>query len=507
MTEKKKNKGFLNAIERVGNKLPHPIYIFMILTLIVMIISALLSGYTFKHPGTGETETINSLLSGEGIRWIVTNIVKNFSNFPPLGMVLVMMIGLGLAEETGLLRTFLKSFIVGSSKSLVTFIIVFAGVMGNIAGSSTFVVIPPLGALVFRALDRNPLAGVAAGFAGIAAGLSANLLITPTDVLTSGITEKAAQIVSPGFEVHPAVNWYFMFISTFVLSIVGTIIIEKVVEPRLGKVKMNNVDETLNGEDLSVIKPEEKKGLRNVLITTIIYIIIILFMLIPSNGILRDPEKGTIVPSPFLKGMITILLVWFIAIAVVYGITTKSIKNSSDIERYMTKSMKGFAGFIVLCFFAAQFVEFFAYSNLGLLLSVRGAVRLESTGLVGIPLLLIFIIFTSLINFLIGSSSAKWALLAPIFVPMFMQVNFSPALIQVAYRIADSVTNCISPLEPFMPFIIILCKKYDEDSGLGTVVSMMLPLAGGFLLSWVLLLFAWYGLNLPLGPGAGLFLS
>lgn len=504
MGEKIENKkGPLYYLEKLGNKLPHPIYIFMIMSVIVVIISALLSGTTVIHPGTGETTAIQNLASQDGLIWIFDNVVDNFVKFPPLGMVLVMMIGLGLAEETGLLRTVLRKVIVGAPKTLVTFIVVFAGIMGNIAGSATFVVIPPLGGLIFKALDRHPIAGVAAGFAGVSAGLSANLLITPTDILLSGITEKASQIIDTSFTVNPTVNWFFMIASTVVLAIVGVLVTEKIVEPRLGKYDEKYAGESDEDEDetLMNITKEESKGLKYAGLVSLVYFIILGLLVIPKNGLLRDPELGTIVPSPFISSMIPILLLWFAFSAIAFGIGAKTIKNSADIEKHMTESMKSFAGFIVLCFFAAQFVEFFAYSNLGLLLSVEGANFLKASGFIGLPLIITFIFVTGGINFLIGSSSAKWALLAPIFVPMFMDVGFSPAYTQAAYRIADSVTNSISPLEPFIPFIIILAQRFDKRAGLGTVISTMVPYAIFFLISWIILLVVWVTLNLPLGPG------
>lgn len=500
---KEQKKGLLNTLEKVGNKLPHPIYIFMVMALIVVLVSALTAGTKVIHPGTGNEEMVKNLATKEGLIWILDNVVKNFTKFAPLGMVLVMMIGLGLAEETGLLRTILRKVIVGAPKTLVTFIVVFSGILGNIAGSATFVVIPPLGGLIFKTLKRHPLAGIAAGFAGVAAGLSANLLITPTDILLSGITEQASQIIRPGFLVHPASNWYFMIASTVVLSIVGVFVTEKIIEPRLGEYDPQYAEETdaFEEESLMIITPDEKKGLKNAGIVTALYLALIALMVVPSNGILRHPDLGTVVPSPFISSMIPILLVWFTLAALAYGIGAKTIKSSDDVVRHMTESMKSFSGFIVLCFFAAQFVEFFAYTNLGLLLAVNGAKFLNASGFVGIPLVITFILFVSLINFLIGSSSAKWALLAPIFVPMFMEIGFSPAYTQAAYRIADSVTNSISPLEPFIPFIIICAQRFDKRAGLGTVISTMIPHAFFFLLSWTILLVVWTLLNLPLGPG------
>lgn len=499
----KKQKGLLGTIEFLGNKLPHPVYIFVILTLLVIALSSLTSGIKFIHPGTGKEEVLKSLVTADGFRWILKNLVNNFTKFPPLGMVLVMMIGLGLAEEAGLLRAVLRKAIVGAPKTLVTFIVVFSGVMGNIAGSATFVVIPPLGGLVFKALKRHPLAGIAAGFAGVAAGLSANLLITPTDVLCAGITEKAAQILIPNFVVHPAVNWFFMFLSTLLLSIVGVFVTEKIVEPRLGEYKSDDND-LLTDEDVALMNVTdlERKGLINAGIATIVYFVIIASLVVPQGGILRDPKLGTIVPSPLLSSMIGILFFWFVLVALVYGITAKTIRSSDDVIKYMSESMKGFAGFIVLCFFAAQFVECFSYTNLGLFLAVEGADYLQSSGFIGIPLIIAFVILVSLINFLIGSASAKWAILAPIFVPMFMKLGFSPFLTQAAFRVADSVTNCISPLEPFMPFIIICAQRYERKAGLGTIISVMIPYAITFLFFWTLLLIGFYALNVPLGPGA-----
>ncbi len=505
-SKEKKNGGLLGFIERAGNKLPHPIYIFLILCAVIMVISAFMSGTEISHPGTGDVVTVNNLLSRDGIVWILQNIVSNFVKFPPLGMVLVMMIGLGLAEETGLLRTVLRKVIVGSPRKLISFVIVFAGIMGNIAGSATFVVIPPLGGMIFQALGRNPMLGISAGFAGVAAGLSANLLVTPTDILLSGITETAAQIMDANFTVHPAVNWFFMIASTVVLSLIGLFVIERVLEPRLGNKKTEQEIKSEEDIQLMEITPLENKGLRNAGIVSIIYLIGILALIVPKNGLLRNPETGGLIPSPFLSSMVPILLFWFIAAAIAYGVTVKTIENSNDVIKHMTKSMESFAGFIVLCFFAAQFVEFFSYTNLGLLLAVKGATFLQVTGLTGVPLIVLFILLVCLINFFIGSSSAKWALLAPIFVPMFMEIGLSPYFTQAAYRIADSVTNSISPLEPFMPFIIATAQKYDKDAGLGTVISTMLPYAVSFLIGWTLLLIAWYVFKIPLGPGASIFM-
>lgn len=501
-----KGKGILNAIERVGNKLPHPNYIFMVLFVIVIIVSGLCSNITFLHPGTGKEQIIKSLFGVEGIHWFFKNMTNNFIIFRPLGLVLVTSMGIGLAEGSGLLKTSLQSSVVNAPSMLITAIVVFSGIMGNLAGSAIFVIIPPLGALVFKAAGKHPIAGLAAGFGGVAAGLSANLIIAPTDILLAGITESAARIMDSEFVVNPAVNWYFMAASTVVLTIVGTIVNEKIVEPKLGKYDQSMAEgHTESDNELMTVTADQKKGMRYAGIALVIYILLIALTIVPKTGIFRG-EGGSIVPSPFLDYIAPIFTFFFASLGIAYGIGAGTIKKSNDIIRFLTKAVSELAGFIVLCFFAAQFVEAFSYTNLGLFLSVKGANFLDASGFKGIPLIVCFLLICSVINLFIGSASAKWALISPIFVPMFMRLKLTPFFTQAVYRVADSVTNSISPLEPFMPFIIATAQKYDRKAGLGTVISTMLPIALGYLISWGLLLIVWFVLDLPLGPGAAIFM-
>ena len=504
---KQKENRIWNGIERVGNKLPHPVYIFIILTVVVFILSALCGNIVFPHPNTGEEQYISNLMSKDGLTWLLQSMVENFITFSPLGMTLVAMLGIGVAEETGLVTAVIKRSIAGAPKVLVTAIVIFVGIMGSLAGSATFVIIPPLGAMVFKGMGRHPIAGLASGFAGVSAGLSANLLLTQTDVLLSGITETAAQIYDPNYLVNPSVNWYFMAASTIVLTIVGTFVVDKIVEPRLGAYNPEDADGvTDTGEaQLKVVTDDEKAGMRWALIAVVVYVAIVLAGVLPQNGILRG-EDGAVLQSPFMSGMIPLMTLFFLVAGLAYGIRTRTIKKGADVINYWTKSMSGLAGFVVLCFFAGQFVKAFSKSNLGLYLSVKGSEFLAETNLTGIPLIVVFILITMLINFMIGSASAKWALMAPIFVPMFMKIGFTPAFTQAAFRIADSVTNAISPLEPFMPFIIITAMKYDRKSGLGSIIATMLPLALAFAVSWILLIILWYVLDLPLGPGSTIFM-
>lgn len=505
---KQKQNRIWNGIEKFGNSLPHPVYIFIILTVVVFVVSALCSSIEFPHPNTGEEQHISNLMSKEGLVWFLQSMVENFVTFSPLGVTLVAMLGIGIAEETGLVKTVIKSSIAGAPKFLVTAIVLLVGIMGSLAGSATFVIIPPLGAMIFRGMDRHPIAGLATGFAGVAAGLSANLMVTQTDILLSGITESAAQIYDPNYTVNPTVNWYFMAVSTIMLTIVGTFVVEKIIEPRLGVYKREEGEPgAIETEDttLADVTAEEKSGMKWAGVAVLVYLAILAITIVPRNGILRG-EDGAIIDSPFFSSMVPILTIFFLVAGLAYGIKTKVIKKSADVVQLWGKSMAGLAGFVVLCFFAGQFVKAFAQSNLGLYLSVKGSEFLSGSSLTGAPLIVGFICITMLINFMIGSASAKWALMAPIFVPMFMKLGFTPAFTQAAFRIADSVTNAVSPLEPFMPFIIMTALKYDRKSGLGSIIATMLPLVISFAISWIILILIWYKLNLPLGPGSSILM-
>lgn len=490
----KKDKSLLKIVEKVGNKLPHPIYMFIILSIIVIILSMIFNGTEIS-----EEKIIHSLLSKDGINWIIDNLVKNFINFPPLGMVIITMFGIGLGEETGFIGTTLKLTILKAPAKLVTSIVLFVGILGNIAGSAVFIIIPPLAGLIFSSLKRNPILGIIAGYMGVAGGLSANLLITPTDVINSGITEVSARLIDNQYIVPPTANWYFMIVSTFVLTIVGTYIIEKIIEPNLGSYEIEN-EETSNLLELSSI---EKKGFMYAIFSLIIYISLLSLTIIPENGILRGES---IINSPFMKGMIPILTLFFFIPSLVYGVYVGKIKNKVELLKLLEKSISNLSGFILLCFFASQFVSIFNYTNFGLLISTTGANFLKSLEIPTTIIIILFILFCTFVNFFIGSLSAKWTILSPIFVPLFMELGLRPEFTQAAFRIADSVTNPISPLEPFMPFILICMQKYKKDYGVGNLISLMLPLTLGFLISWTLLLFIWYIFNLQLGPGSFIFM-
>jgi aminobenzoyl-glutamate transport protein len=500
---------FLNGIERVGNKMPHPVTIFVILSLAVIIISDICArlgvtvtfdmitrtadGYT-----TAETtvEAV-SLLQPDGIRYLFTNAVKNFTDFAPLGTVLVAMLGVGVAEGTGLISALLRKMVLSTPKRLITAVVVFAGVMSNIASDAGYVVLVPLGAIVFLSFKRHPLAGLAAAFAGVSGGFSANLIIGTLDPLLGGISTEAAKMVSEGYIVQPTANLYFMMVSTILITVLGTIVTEKIVEPRLGEYK-GKVQVTIDE-----MSKEEKRGLRFSLVGFLLFLVAILVMVVPKAGILRNQATGSIINgSAFMGGIVPIIALFFFIPGIAYGIGAGTVKNDKDIAGFLAKGMNTMGGYLVLAFVAAQFVAYFTYTKLGTILAVKGADFLEATGMNGIALIIGFIFVSGFINLFIGSASAKWAIMAPVFVPMLMRVGFSPEFTQVAYRIGDSATNIITPLMAYFAVIVAFAEKYDEDTGIGTLISNMLPYSLVFFIGWVLLLVVWYFLGLPLGPGA-----
>lgn len=497
----KKNKGwfyrFLDGVERVGNKLPDPFILFIILSLIVIAISWVASMFNASviHPGTGEELAIKNLASGEGIQFILTSTLTNFTGFAPLGLVLVMMFGIGLAEKVGLLDHAIRKTILQSPPKLVTYTVVFVGIIGNIVSDASIVLIPPLAAYVFHKMGRHPLAGLAAGFAGAGAGFTANLFIAGTDVLLSGIATEAAQIMDANFVVTPVDNWYFNIVSVFLLTLVGGLITTRIIEPRLGTYQNGDI-QIDDREEL----PDADKGLRNAGIAGLIYIALIVLVIMLPNSPLRN-EEGGLVPSPFISGIVPILLLFFVTMGCVYGITVGKIKSSKDISRYMAESVKELSGYIVLVFAIAQFIAYFNWSNLGIWIAVNGAEFLQDINFTGIGLIVAYSLFTALLDFIITSGSAKWALEAPIFIPMFMQLGYHPAFTQVAYRIADSSINVITPLSPYMIIILSFMKRYDKNAGIGSYISLMLPYAVGFLVTWIILLLVFYFTGMPIGPG------
>ena len=502
----------LDRVERVGNALPDPITLFALLAISVVGISWLASviGVSAVHPGTGETVEVVNLLSGEGFRRMMTDAVDNFTAFPPLGLVIVVIIGIGVTERSGLISTALRSLLQAVPDSLLTATLVFAGIMSNVAVDAGYVVVVPMGAVLFAAAGRHPLAGLAAAFAGVSAGFSANLLITSLDPLLSGLSQEGAQLIDPTYIVQPTANYWFMIVSTFLLTALGAWVTSRFVEPRLGEWNPDDMPEDAPAMEVQEVTEAERRGLRAAALATLAITAVLALLVVPSGAPLRDPvavaagDPWYVQVRPFLDGIVTLLMLAFLLVGLVYGVVAGTIRSDRDVARMSSEAVAVLGSYIVLAFAAAQFVAWFGWSNLGLIVAIRGAEMLQGIGFTGLPMILAFVFVSACINLFIGSASAKWAVMAPVFVPMLMLTGYSPEMVQAAYRVGDSTTNIITPLMPYFPVIIAFAQRWDRKSGLGTLISAMLPYSVVFLLGWLALFAAWVAMGLPLGPGAPL---
>jgi aminobenzoyl-glutamate transport protein len=494
----------LGIIERGGNALPHPATLFALLALALVFASAIAAQLEVSavHPGTGQPVRPVNLLSIAGLHRILTSLVTNFTSFAPLGTVLVALLGIGAAEGSGLIGAGLKLIVLSAPRRLLTLALVLCGVISNAASEIGYVLLVPLGAVIFLAVGRHPLAGMAAAFAGVSGGYSANLLLGTVDPLLAGLSQEAAHIIDPGYLVNPACNYYFMAVSTFFIALAGTWVTEKVVIPRLGKYEGKE-----QGEEITPLTPAEKRGLRWALVAALLFLGLIMAGTVPANGFLRDAETGDLLHSPFLSGIVALIFFGGLLTGVAYGVAAGTFRSDADVMRSMSKSMETLGSYLVLVFFAAQFVAFFNWTNLGLIFAVHGAGMLKASGLGGIPLMVGFVLLTAVVNLFMGSASAKWAIMAPVFIPMFMLLGYAPELTQAAYRVGDSTTNIISPMMSYFALIVAFTERYVPKTGIGTVIATMLPYTLAFLAVWILLLAAWLALGLPLGPGAALYLE
>lgn len=507
---------FLATVEWLGNLLPHPVTLFAGLALFIVVLSGILGYFDVAvadprpldakgRDPDGMIEVI-SLMSAEGLQRIVTGLVTNFTGFAPLGTVLVALLGVSVAEHSGLLSTAMRGLVLNASKRMVTVTIVFAGIVSNTASELGYVVLIPLAAMIFHSLGRHPIAGLAAAFAGVSGGYSANLLLGTVDPLLSGITEAAAHMIEPEYVVGPEVNWYFMFISTFFVAAMGAFVTEKIVEPRLGKYDPGEASIELEKQEMVPPNQQEKKALKMAGLTFVIVCGILALTIVPENGILRNPDTGLVAGSPFLKGIVAFIFLTFAIPGFVYGRVAGTMKNDKDVIAAMSKSMGTMGLYITLVFFAAQFVAFFKWTNLGTVLAVKGATTLQALGLNGPEVFILFILMCGIVNLSLGSASAQWAVTAPIFVPMLMLVGFAPEVIQAAYRIGDSVTNVISPMMSYFGLILAMAARYKKDIGMGTLIATMLPYSMFLMVGWTILFYVWvFLLEMPVGPGAATY--
>ena len=514
---------FLDAVEWLGNLLPHPVTLFALICVAVLLVSGI-AGYfevAVADPrpvgakGRSPDGIIRalSLLNPEGLRRIGTGLVTNFTSFAPLGTVLVALLGVGVAERAGLLGAAIRALVLGAPRNLLTAVVVFAAVVSNTASEMGYVVLIPLAAVVFHSVGRNPLVGLAAAFAGVSGGYSANILIGTVDPLLSGITTEAAQIIDPAYaiggalEVLPTANYYFMFASTFLITIVGTLVTTRIVEPKLGPYDASRGEEGIEEavKDMGALSAAEKRGLKLAGLTVGLMTLGLLALTLPENGWFRDPAHNeTLVQDlrPMLKSVVALIFVFFIVPSIVYGRVTGSMRTDRDVIDGMAKAMSSMGLYLVLVFFASQFVAFFKWTNLGTITAVVGADLLQQWNLTGPIVFVPFILMCCLVNLMLGSASAQWAVTAPVFVPMLMTVGYSPQVIQAAYRIGDSTTNIITPMMSYFGLILAFAMRYDRKLGIGTLISMMIPYSIAYLVGWIILFYVWvFVLGLPVGPG------
>lgn len=490
----------LTSVERIGNKLPDPAVLFIVLLFAVWVLSWVLSYISFNviDPRTSESLVINNLLSGSAITEFMSVMVTNFSHFHPVGVVLVAMLGIGVAEHTGFINSGLRGLLGITAKWLLTPMVVFVGIVSHSAVDAGYVLVIPLGGVIFYAAGRHPLAGIAAAFAGVSGGFSANFVPSSLDPLLQGLSQAGAQILDPNVVLNPLNNYFFTTASSVLIIGFGWYVTEKIVEPRLQNTKLDGDLETL--PTMHALEQNERRGLRAAGIAFLIGVVIMVATAWPISSPWRDATGNlTASDAPMMRSIVSLIFLMFIVPGYVYGIAAGTVKSTKDMIEGMTKAMHQMAYYLVIMFFIAQFLYAFGQSNLGVLLALQGAAGLKALAMPSHVTIVGIVLLTAFINIFVGSSSGKWGLLAPIFVPMLMQLGISPDLTQAAYRVGDSSTNIITPLMPYFPLVVVYCQRYVKNAGIGTVVAMMLPYSVTFLVIWTIFLLFYTLAGLPLG--------
>ena len=491
---------FLNFIERAGNKIPDPALLFFWGLVTVWALSALLSQFEFGliHPVTGQAIEINNLLTGQSLAGFLSGMVKTFTGFAPLGIVLVAMLGVGVAEASGFINTGLKKMLYVTPAKLLTPMLILVAIVSHTAADAGYVLVIPLGGIIFHAAGRHPLAGIAAAFAGVSGGFSANFIPSGIDPLLAGFTQSAAQILDPEYVVNPLANLLFTGLSSIVVVGIGWYVTEKIIEPRLSKTPID--DDAEEAPDLGSFTAIESKAFNRAGWAMVAGIVALVAAVVPEASPLRSPEgEITAFTAPLMQSIVPLIFILFIIPGVVYGRVAGTFKSSDDIIKAMSATMGTMGGYIVMAFFCAQFLAAFSQSNLGTLLALSGAQFLQAMNLPGQVTVVGMILLTAFVNLLVGSASAKWALIGPILVPMLMAVGISPELTQAAYRVGDSVSNIISPLMVFFPLVVVYTQRYVKSSGIGTLASLMMPYSIAMLIGWTLFLLAYWAVGIPLG--------
>ncbi len=511
---------FINLVEIAGNKVPAPFLMFTSLIVIVFILSAIFSSLgtsvtymaASREPGQPLVETVvtaRNLFNYETIRYLTTNFVQTFAYFTPLGLVMIMMLAVGVAEQAGFFHTFMRSVATTVPAALITATIAFLAVNANLISDAGIVIMPTLGAVVFKAMGRNPWIGIITGYASVQGGFGANMLIAGSDVVMSGITKNIVDLTGiPSADIHPLMNWYFMASATLLITITATFVAEKLLVKIVGDDKSESDASVLAEHKATDI---ERKGLRNCGIAALVYIAAVLLLTIPQGSLFRNNDGGILPSSPFLSSIVCILFFFFVLLGIVYGKSVGTIKVWADVPKFMESGIGNILNFIVAALPASIFIYVFTNSNLSTILAVSGGQLLQKMQFTGFPLLVAFIIFVCILDLFMTGGFAKWYIIGPIFLPMFSMLGFSPALTQIAYRIADSVANPLSPLDYYLPVVVGLLVTYRTKSnegkkiGIGSVISMNIPFVACFFVVYILLLAVFYFFNLPIGPGSPIF--
>jgi aminobenzoyl-glutamate transport protein len=535
--EPPKNSGWLGTVERIGNKVPHPVLMFLYLILIVIALSAILDWigvsvteeiavpvtdgaqvdfytdsteplenlpdepWNTEYEIQEQTIAIRSLLTTEGIRFIFTSFVPNFAGFTVVAVVFVAMMGAGVAEESGLMTALIHKLVELSPRWMLSFIIIFVGVLSSVATDAGYLILIPLGAAAFLSVKRNPLVGVAAAYGGVSAIFAVNILVTPLDAMLTEITNEAIALAG-GEPITIVANFYFQVAMSILLSIVAAVVTDRIVEPRLGAYKPEPGTEVVATEVLD--KEAQSRGMRYAGIGALIVIAIVLLFTLPPNSALRDPQTGGIIgATPFMDSLLFIIMLIFLIAGIGYGYGAKTFSGSNDVIKAVTKTFASLAGLVFMLLMIAQFIAYFNFSNMPNVIAIALAGWLEQANIGAVPLLVGFIIVIMVLDIIIPGSMPKWAIFAPIFVPLFIRLGTAPQTVLAAYRVGDSPMNVITPLMVYLPFIITVMQRYQKEAGIGTVIALMLPYTIILAVVWIILFILWYVVGIPLGPGYG----
>ncbi len=491
---------FLNFIERTGNKIPDPAILFFWALIIVWVSSAILANISFDlvNPRTGEVLQVTNLLTGEALASFLANMVTTFTSFAPLGIVLVAMLGVGVADSSGFITTGLKKMLNFTPAKLLTPMLILVAIVSHTAADAGYVLVIPLGGIIFHAAGRHPLAGIAAAFAGVSGGFSANFIPSGIDPLLAGFTQTSAQVLDADYLINPLANIFFTGISSVLIVAIGWYVTEKIIEPRLASTPVD--EDAEEAPDLASFSAIESRAFKWAGWSMMAGIALLVFAILPENSALRSPEGDiTSFSAPLMKSIVPLIFILFVIPGIVYGRVAGTFASSNDVIKAMSNTMGTMGAYIVMSFFCAQFLAAFGQSNIGTMLALYGAEGLKALNLPGQATIVGMILLTAMINLLVGSASAKWALIGPVLVPMLMAVGIAPELSQAAYRVGDSVSNIVSPLMVFFPLVVVYCQRYVKSTGIGTLASLMMPYSIVMLIGWTIFLLAYWALGIPLG--------